>query len=286
MSRYDPRLDQGMPAEFMEHLAEDSEVRLEPGYNQDEFYDDQFERRAHEIQRTPGGTTSVSVVSQKQGAWSGNNQLGSERLFAPDDNQRQTILKLDEWGMPEAWTVMLGLDYDRIRTPIASFVIGCEAVIGSGGTTQEVALDWKNGQLFSAPMNALSIIANYEFNAIDQFPPDLRLRVTLGRKKATNALPTKTVIVDVLPGTTSPEIQIPAFARSVALVGGSGAAPVGSLYDPANGLVINFLNTINASQLLSFGTHGVPLVEGARSLNFINGTAFALRVGIIFYLGL
>lgn len=167
----------------------------EPGIDQDEFFDDQFERRAHEIQRTPSGENAVSIVPQKRGPWSGNNQLGIEREFAPDDNNRQTILRLDEWGFPDIWTVTLGLN-DFTRTA-GGFDVTAVLEFGSGGATQYLEMDWLCGSSITLPMNALNLVAQY--NLIDgevagEVPDDLRLRVTISKMPSRNSNPTRSYL--------------------------------------------------------------------------------------------
>ena len=57
--------------EFIHELGENARVILEPGYNQDEVFDDQFERRAHEKVQTPGAAGGIAIIPAKQGPWSG-----------------------------------------------------------------------------------------------------------------------------------------------------------------------------------------------------------------------
>lgn len=101
----------------------------------------------------------VNQVIPAQGMWSGNNQLGNLTEFAPDSNKRQTILKLDEWGPPEEWTISL-----YIIDPNGTYdSIGIEAEIhfGAGGSTQIVNVDWNDGVEITKTMNAVNIIAKY-----------------------------------------------------------------------------------------------------------------------------
>lgn len=205
--------------QFYHNLGEDSEVVLEPGYNQDEFFDDQFERRAHEIQRTPSAVNAVNVIPSKTGPWTANNQLGIERHFEPDVNNRQTILKLDEWGFPEVWTLCLGLNDFSLApnpNPIA-FEVTALIEFGSGGAMQQVEVDWLNGTAISLPMNAVNVVANYSTGSGEgatSIPDDLRLRATLARGRSHFARPTRTV--RFVGSETS--IPIPPFAKRVSIV--------------------------------------------------------------------
>jgi hypothetical protein len=195
-----------------EHLGEESRLVLEPGYNQNEVFDSQFERRAREIQPTPGPEQGVPIIPSKRGPWTGNNQLGIERAFAADANNRQTILKLDEWDFPDVWTIALGLNEFTATT--GGFDVTALIEFGVGGVTQSVEIDWLNGSGISLPMNALNLVAQY--NLIDQelpgeVPDDLRLRVSISKMPAQNLRPTRSYWV-----TTPANIfTIPPFAKAV-----------------------------------------------------------------------
>lgn len=208
---------------FYERLGGDADVRLEPGINQDEVFDEQFERRAHEIQRTPGSSNAVSVVPTKKGPWSGNNQLGIERAFAPDANNRQTILKLDEWGFPQMWTLALGLTYDAEAYGSSGLVTGnfgvvAEVEFGTGGVIQYVEIDWKMGTSIVLPMNALNVVASFSSVPTEggevALPPDLRLRANVVHGALTQASPTRTIDL----ATTNGSTLIPPFAKRFRLV--------------------------------------------------------------------
>lgn len=201
------------PAQIYQLLDKDRTI-LEPGYNQDEVFDDQFERRAHEIQRTPSGQNAVSIVSQKQGPWSGNNQLGIEREFAPDSNNRQTILRLDEWGFPDIWTVSLGMN-EFTRTA-GGFDVTAVLEFGVGGAIQTVEIDWLTGASITLPMNSLNLVAQY--NLVDgeipgDVPDDLRLRATISKMPAQNARPTRSYLFQ----TAVDSFVIPPFAKAMHL---------------------------------------------------------------------
>jgi hypothetical protein len=149
---------------------------------------------------------SVSVYSQPppHGPWSDSNNFGAEVAFAPDEENRQRIIKLPEWGDPVVWTVSLGIDYTEGEWPVGGpagqrgFEIVGEVSYGVGGATQTVEVDWIQGTTFSVPMNAISVDASYFFPfdlgegpAAEQ-PLDLRLSVLLGRGgSATSVPPTK-----------------------------------------------------------------------------------------------
>lgn len=207
---------------FYERLGEDADVRLEPGINQDEFFDEQFERRAHEIQRTPSANNAVNVISAKNGPWTGNNNLGIERAFSPDANNRQTVLKLPEWGFPEMWTLCLGMNDYSTAGGLEGFSVTAEIEFGCGGVIQVVEIDWLQGMCISLPMNALNLVASYRTGSGEGatiIPDDLRLRASVVRGRSHRAHPTRTVYFEEGEST----IEIPKFSQSVMILPSVGA---------------------------------------------------------------
>lgn len=228
---------------FYERLGEDADVRLEPGIDQDEVFDDQFERRAHEIQRTPSAASAISVIPTKKGPWSGNNQLGIERFFAPDDNNRQTIIKLDEWGFPEVWTLVLGLVYNAdLYDPSNSFFsVTAEVEFGAGGCIQTVELDWLQGTTIALPMNALNVVASFnsslnEAGIPNQLPSDLRLRANLVRGSLSNGNPTRSYLAEGV----DPVVPVPPYAKSVRIVPRAFGGTAFSFYTSTS--TVNFMS--------------------------------------------
>jgi hypothetical protein len=251
---------------FYQHLGSDDVVRLEPDMDQDEVFDDQFERRAHEIQRTPGQDRTVSTVPNKKGPWSGNNNLGIERPFDPDANNRQTILKLPEWGFPEMWTLCLGLYFDiNTWAPSGSnepaFDVTAVIEFGSGGCIQTVECDWVNGATISLPMNAVNVIAQYNFDEENEGvspsepPLDLRLRATLVRNQLSTILPTRTLKQPIIDGTV---INIPPFARRMQVLPG--------LNIPLNSIA-TFFSQIGGARFMS-GVAPSPLGRGVAAYSW------------------
>lgn len=282
---------------FREFDLEDLAAGVLGGFNDDErvfeeqfnesgvaLMDDQFERRAREIGRKTPPTQPVSVFPAFKGPWSGNNQLGIEQPFAPNANNEQTILKLDEWGFPEVWTVMLGSNFNPLDVNNTSpsftgdFYVNCLAVIGSGGATQEVSMDWMNGTVFRAPMNALNIVARFQNSA--RAPSDLRLRVTISRGALPGFPPQNTRPFFAAAGTTSDNVPVPLFAKSFRVVGGFGDD-----FSPAPGAVFAannqfrfksqvtnslYLASLDAADALQFMSNGIPLPRFTRWLAYRN----------------
>lgn len=255
--------------EMYGRFGSDSDTRLEPGYNQDEVFDDQFERRASEIQRTPGAAGGIAIIPAKQGPWSGNNQLGIEKAFSPDESNRQTILRLDEWGFPEVWSVMLGLRYtDAAFGTNGLFDIKAVAFPGSGGAVQQVEVDWLDGTTFSLTMNALDLIAEYA--ASTNTPSDLRLIATIAKGRIGGRPPTWSQQIPTIAANNSSAVfRIPAFARSLIVLqrGALAVTPyqagVRILWhgDPLGGTTVA---RTEGTTLINFVDNGIPIPPFAR----------------------
>ena len=248
--------------------------------------EDPFEFRARG-QDSPNPSIIVEPIAPRRGPWSGNNQLGTTQPFSPDANNRQTILKLDEWGMPEVWTVMLGLDLDLDGLAPGSFLdVKAVVSVGTGGTTQEFEVDWKNGVTFSAPMNAINIMARYD-NAANIDDSNLRLTATLGRGDFSGLPPTFTPpsSVTLLAGATSALIEIPAFASEL-VIGNISLA-----YDPLVFYDILDLNGASAFQrysgadMLALGGK-VAMHNRSRFIQVRNTSASAVQMYPYFLLDL
>jgi len=146
---------------------------------------------------------SVSVYAQppRHGIWSDSNNFGAEIAFDPDQDNRQRVIKLPEWGEPVVWTVSLGIEYTEEGWPLGGpagqrgFEVVGEVTYGVGGATQTIEVDWLQGTTFSVPMNAISIDARYAlpFDPSEgprtQQPLDLRLSVLLGRGGTASGTP-------------------------------------------------------------------------------------------------
>src|SRR6266700_163117 len=115
----------------------------------------------------PAGVPAVATVIPSNGSWTGNNQLGALVDFAPDSNARQTILKLDEWGPPEEWTISLFLRDQQQE--FSALGIQAEINFGVGGGTQTVFVDWANGVEITKTMNAVNVIAQYSTNTFVEY---------------------------------------------------------------------------------------------------------------------
>ena len=167
----------------------------------------------------------VAETFPRKGPWSGNNQLGVELPFTASPEHPQTLLKLDEWGLPEVWTISLGYRLDVDIPAGQAFDALAEIEFGSGGITQQLVCDWEVGTVLSLPMNAVNVRARWNPAAQNlPFPEGVRISVQLARgaacagSRATRSLP---VVAEA--GKTSVVQPLPAFARSVRIIPGSAA---------------------------------------------------------------
>lgn len=242
------------------------------------IYNDPFEERVKDLNHPPGNSTP----------WSGNNNLGITKPFEPDTNNEQSILILPESGMPEVWTVNLGIDIQEIIDK-RGFEIEAKILYGSGGATQTVLVDWKNGASISLPMNSCNVIARYKqlFSKVGGLP-EVDLTVTLAKgfntAEATYGVTPQTISAGAsFNESTDGELaRIPPFARKVR-VSGAGNPAAGNPFVAAN--ILTFygvvqtttphLATYTGDQLLNF-PDGVPIPPGARYIGFFNGTAAGL----------
>lgn len=239
---------------------------------------DDFTLRAQRYrarQQPPGVGATYVLPLRNHGMWSGNNELGLESPFAADANNRQTALKLEEWGPPEVWSVQLGLRFDESQLAGTNgFSIVAHVQAGVGGAVQTFDVDWANGSTFSAVMNALTITAEYD-DATD-IPSDLMLVATTARGKVSESPPTLTKFMTVAAGPSSEVISIPKFARSVFLCDSGNAGA--SVYDATSTVFLRPASgggaglKIDGDELRQIGGE-VPIPNGSRFLQLVNGAA-------------
>lgn len=202
------------------------------------------------------GVPATAAIIPANGLWSGNNQLGYETPFAADNQNRQTILKLDEWGPPEIWTIGLYLIPSIPAQTAGRFDITAEISYGAGGSTQVVNLDWMIGNQISLPMNAVNIIASYpELNPTDL--AGVRLGVQLARgARANTSPPIYTVArrVDVA-NSTFFSVPIPKLAKRMVAVP-SDVADVAQFFSVTTSLYTESGNVVG-SEVISATTGNV-----------------------------
>lgn len=252
-------------------------------YEIEDLYEDDFEERV----RTPEGKAlPVIPLEARNGPWTGNNQLGITQEFAPDATNRQTILKLDEWGMPEVWTVMLGIEYpdDEMESLEGMFELTAIIAVGVGGTTQLIEVDWKVGTVFSAPMNSIDVVAVYNAGEVDpKIPDDLRLTVTLARGTALHPSPTYTLpdhaFVTLPAGDNTDFFKVPPFATHIRIIERDGAGE--DLWDDLKtasffgykGAVSSFVGRTTIADPSIY--EGIPIPAHAKYVAFTNDAAGA-----------
>lgn len=273
-------------------LEQDGLVDFVPGIGQNVLFDEQFDRRAAELNRKPyRKAKQTSVITQRKGPWSGNNQLGFESPFKPDAAQRQTVLRMDEWGMPEVWSIMLGLTVDESLIGTDGFNVVAEVSAGCGGIIQQFEIDWHNGAVFSCAMNAIDIVARYD-DPVGTLADSLRLRCNLSPGKLSLVPPTRTLQISAASLATGDSIRIPPYAQRVTLMPDQTfmpPVPPSLFYDPGN--ILQFERSqgatdgivVSGDTWLSF-SQGIPIPHGAREMSIYNGTAEDLSGQAIFSL--
>lgn len=186
------------------------------------------------LNRETGMVACVPPPPGIQAPWSGSQNLGAIAEFGPDSSNRQTVLKLDEWGPPEIWTLSLGIDF-RGTWPITDplvmqgYILQAEVSFGAGGATQLITVDWLQGVQLSMPMNSISVVAKY--NSVSPAlgypvnpPDDLRLSAMLGRGSRSGRFPPSimNVLTDgdfsVVGATRVQYLEIPPFAYELEIL--------------------------------------------------------------------
>jgi len=170
------------------------------------------------LPHSPRGIPQVVSTIPREGLWSGYNQLGYEAKYGPDRRQTQTILKLDEWGAPEVWTISLFLkntfaDYN-------GFSIKARINFGAGGSTQVYECDWLNGTQISLPLNAVNVEAIFEGVDILTEGAGLSVGVQLSRgTRGGNEPPIYTITeAESIGAISNTRWDIPAFAKRLVVI--------------------------------------------------------------------
>lgn len=235
---------------------------------------DDFTLRAARMRarQHPELPVSMQLPLRVHPMWSGNNEVGNEVAFAPDDNNRQMVLKLGEWGEPRVWTGALGISHSDITAGLLA--ITAELEFGSGGTVQSAAIDWLEGVTFTMPFNSLVVRALYAASSAG-LPSDIRLRATVGSGEKRGRSPTLSVQVPaIVTGgvtTRSAAVRVPRFARSVMVLDRSVGVNA-TVYSPNFSLIMNANNAgsqvgeVTGDVLLNYAASGYPL---SRFANYV-----------------
>ena len=242
------------------------------------------------LPHNPRGIPQVIPTIPREGLWSGYNQLGFQAKYGPDQRTAtQTILKLDEWGSPEVWTVSL---YTTQKlTAFDGYNIKARINFGAGGSTQVYECDWLNGAQISLPMNAVNVQAIFDDVSVGTEGQGLSLGVQLARgaRGGTQApIFTLTERQAIVGGASSGPILLPEFARNVYAIPAEGfdTAAIAAFYSANNVLQTFSGNAPGFSTGSLLGTQlqvgmRLPVVGSARFVNFFNGTVTPLEVTII-----
>jgi hypothetical protein len=227
------------------------------------------------------------VVTPSQGWWSGSNNLGSETGFAPDSNNRQTVLSMPELGLPDVWTVSLYLNNGAVD--FGSFDVTAAIEFGAGGSTQIIKVDWVNGTQISLPMNAINVIAEYRHVDITDDGSGIRLGVQLAKgRRGGNQPPVLTMSNEYFVGADSagPPLEIPKFAtriKFVAVLPGDPQAYVSTTSYIAvsgnNGTSFN-VQAVSGDHILE--NDGLEVFGASRFVRVINGDLL-LNVRVAIY---
>lgn len=222
----------------------------------------------------------TAQVIPRTGPWSGDNQLGYLAKYGPDDRGQQTILKLDEWGPPEIWTVSLFLKGEF--QSYNGFRVEAEIGFGAGGSTQVINMDWVDGAQISLPLNAVNVIAKFKNVDVTTEGRGIQLGAQLSRGSRGGTTPPTLMIAENvnLAGAeiASAVFAIPNFTKNLVLVPTSfAAAEIAAFYSSTTQLVSlsgNDIGTITTG--IAFGNHSdgsvirLPVVGSARLCRVFN----------------
>lgn len=259
---------------------------------------DDFSLRAQRMRaraQPPGVASVYNLPPRNSPIWSGSSEIGNDAPFAVDANNRQMILKMEEWGEPRVWTTMLGISYTpRLLSTTSFFDLTAEVQAGVGGTTQEFEVDWGEGTQFSCVANTLVITAKYTLigGTTLQVPSDLRLRATVGRAAFANpSAPTRSLTTEsIAAGAQSNFIIIPKFARRLTPLSSFGLSDPYALttgyFWQNNPVSASTIGGFNGVEFLNFAAEGIPVPTDARALIVNNNSAIANRVKLMFHLAL
>lgn len=234
----------------------------------------------------------TAEVIPRTGPWTGDNQLGSIVDFQQNALAQQTILKLDEWGPPEVWTISFAAnkipDDDLLTTDIVA-----QINFGVGGSTQTMLVDWNVGNQVSLVMNAVNVVALYRHLSIGVDDGDLKLSVQVARgaRASSGVAPVFTFIrnqaLAASPGPSNAVREdLPAFAKAIRILPGnvSTAAAIAAVYgtDVILSQLDNASEVIAACRASDLGATGsMPVVAGARFFRIDNLSATAIRINAI-----
>jgi hypothetical protein len=270
---------------------------------------DTFDRRVAEMGmegRPAGAPPPAHVVCEepKTGTWSSNNNLGIELGFEPNAENRQTILKMPEWGFPETWTISLGI-VDTVPIDLATFNgrnITAIIEFGVGGVTQTIAVDWKLGTQITLVTNSINVIAEFADIDIGAGEGNFRLSVQVCRGNRPSSALAPTLVLKALAGSAIPEgdpteavlmnsgdqltANIPRFTTMLNIVPATNIVP-NALYAATTfiavlsgyGVGTKVLVQMTGADLLAAGGK-VPVFGSALVVQITNGGGVGVTIGL------
>lgn len=250
---------------------------------------DDFTLRAlrHQQKQSPGVPLGVTIPLRNHPIWSGNNELGIELPLSDvpvNSVFERTVLKLDEFGPPRVWTLLLGTNFDPAGDSTAATLLTALIEPGGGGTTQAIRADWINGTVLRLPMNSVSVkVRGFLGPAVTagaSIPNDIRVRVSLAEGDIGGLPPQLTREIIAAQGALDPSqtaAAVPPYAKQVKLSARSQAAAdalfaAGNYLNfyPAKGAAV--LASIRAQDALTYMDGGLPVPNGSAWLGFVNTT--------------
>lgn len=184
----------------------------------------------------PPRATHSRVYSEPptDGWWKGSNQLGQGVAFQQNQNNRQRILQMPEWGPPDRWTISLGVEFGDDLDANHVFEAQGNIKFGVGGAQNQVDVDWVTGTTLSVVANTITIDAVWTALTVNGPPANVRLLAEVCRGNssylvsATNTVATGSIAAAA---TFGPR-RIPNFARRVHVLPLTGS--FSNAYNPAN----------------------------------------------------
>jgi hypothetical protein len=238
----------------------------------------------------------VAPYPPQTGPWTRSNNLGYQIRFDLTHGRHTSVLTLPEWGFPEVWTISLGIVPDQVNWPIVDlFDVTALLSLGVGGATQDVEIDWSNGNMVSAPLNALTVSAiAFASGLAPGTLGSVLLQTTVSRGTRPGvSYPTRSYREIVpIPGAADGAFwPIPPFARRLDLYSATDST---NLYNAASYITFYARNDIPAGSIvgrmptamLLTQPDGISIPYGAHGVQFHNGSLFPLFIRWMFKIGL
>jgi hypothetical protein len=271
---------------------------------------DDFTLRAlrHQAKQVPGTLPVFPLPLRHHPLWTGNNSLGFEVPLSEDATEtsilERTVLKLDEWGMPEVWTITLGTNFTpSLDNDNQAYALEGIIEYGSGGAVDDFVVDWTNGTVIRLNMNAVSVKLRGTFGDPaggpgSIIPPGLAARVLLSRGALPGLPPQVTRFAIGQAGVLDPSFgaaKVPKFGKSFRPFGTTNAAAdamfaVGNYWQfySTSGSGGTLVGSIRAPDAVNYlgGGGGIPIPFPARQVAFLNTTGGILNFRLVFDLSL